>query len=56
MGIAKSDAPSGQSIDVGRMYALGTVAGEITVAHIVGHDDQYVRSALLSEGREGRAQ
>ena len=39
MGIGEASAAGCELVYVRRVHASGTIAGEVTIAHIVGHDD-----------------
>jgi hypothetical protein len=52
VGIGEARSVGGEAVDVGCFHPVGTVAGEVAVAYIVGHDDQHVGACT---GRGERA-
>ena len=52
VGIGEARSVGGKAVDVGCFHPVGSVAGEVAIAYIVGHDDQHVGSRT---GRGERA-
>jgi hypothetical protein len=43
VGVGEFAALLGESVEIGSLRVLGAVAGEITIADVVGHDEEDVR-------------
>ena len=54
IGLQEPRAAQGEAIDVRRLIIAAAVAGQITIAEVVGHDEDDVGPALLGVSYEGR--